>query len=161
MPNIQEWVGMYSSQNREVKLRAAQGLLQRAEESPLEILVEILETLSWEGLGANAERALLKRREPEVAPKMIALLASKDHFVREVACNVLGHFGDRTATPHLLRMIDDPHMVVRRAAGFGLAFLNDPSSLTELKKKYECHRDDDSNVVMALQCALQTLGVEP
>jgi|SRR5665213_739596 len=158
MPNIQEWLRLYSSQNRQVKLRAAHGLLHRAEEAPLGLLVEILETLSREGLGAYAERALLKRRDAEVPPKMIVLLESKDHFAREVACNVLGHFGDRTATPHLLRMIDDPHIMVRRAAGFGLAFLKDPSSLPELKDQYGRHRDDDSNVVMALKCALQSLG---
>lgn len=158
MPKIQEWVRMYSSQNREVKLRTAYVLLQRAEESPLELLVEVLEEFCQDGLGANAEKALLKRRDAEVVSKMIALLESKDHFVREIACNVLGRFGDRRATPHLLRMIDDPYMMVRRAAGFSLAFLKDPLSLPELRNQCERHSQDDSNVIAALSCALQSLG---
>ena len=127
---------------------------------PLDLLIEIFDTLSWEGLGAKAEKALLERRDVEVVSKMIARLGSTDHFVREAACTVLGHFGDKTATPYLLRMIDDPNMMVRRAAGFGLAFLKDPASLPELKEHYERHRNDDANVVMALQCALQSLGEE-
>jgi HEAT repeat protein len=118
----------------------------------------MLKTLSWEGLGAKAEKALLKRREKEIVPKMMNLLESQDHFVREVACNVLGQFGDKAATSKLVCMIDDPHMMVRRAAGFALAFMKDQTSLPALREQYERHRNDDSNVVMALQCALQSLG---
>ena len=158
MPSIQDWVSMYASGHPEVKLRAARGLVQRGQETPLELLVEILETLNRDGLGAETERVLLQRQDPELAAKMIRLLESEDHFVREVACNVLGHSGDKAATPHLLRMIDDPHIMVRRAAGFGLAFLKDPQSVAELKRQYARHRDDDINVIMALQCAIQSLG---
>jgi HEAT repeat protein len=152
---------MYSSGNPEVKLRAARGLVQRGDETPLELLVDILETLSRDGLGAETERALSKRKDRELVARMIPLLESKDHFVREVACNVLGHSGDRAATPHLLRMIDDTHSMVRRAAGFALAFLKDPQSLPELKRQYARHRQDNPNVVAALRCALQSLGEQP
>jgi HEAT repeat protein len=158
MPNIQEWIQLYSSKNREVKLRAAQGILERAEQAPLALLIEILETLSHEGLGAKAERALLKRSDAELVPQMISLLDASDGFVREAACNILGRFGDKAAVSHLLRMIDDPVMMVRRAAGFSLSFLKDPSSLPELRAKHEEHRDDDSNVLMAIKCAFQSLG---
>ncbi len=156
MPVIQTWLKYYLSDNPEIKLRSAQALLDRPD-TPLDVLISILETLSWEGLGAKAEKALLKRREQEIVPKMMALLESKDRFVREVACNVLGKFGDKAATSSLLRMIDDPEMMVRRAAGFALAFLKDQSALPTLKEQYERHQNDDSNVVMALQCALQSL----
>jgi HEAT repeat protein len=149
---------MYSSANPEIKIRAARVLVQRGSEIPLRLLVEILETLSREGLGADTERALLKRQDTELVVVMIRLLDSKDHFVREVACKVLGHSGNRAATPHLLRMIDDPHIMVRRAAGFGLAFLEDPQSLVELKRQYARRQQDDPNVVMALRCALESLG---
>jgi HEAT repeat protein len=121
----------------------------------------MLETLSRDGLGAEIERVLLSRRDADLAARMIPLLESKDHFVREVACNVLGHSGNRTATPHLLRMIDDSHVMVRRAAGFGLAALKDPQSLAELKRQYARHHQDDRNVIVALQRALNSLGEQP
>jgi HEAT repeat protein len=158
MPTVQDWLRFYWSENTAIRVRAANVLLERAVDVSLDVLIEIFESLSCKGLGARAERALLQRRDKELVPKLIVMLQSKDHFVREVACNVLGQFGDKAATPHLLRMIDDPYVMVRRAAGFGLAFMKDPSSLAELKKQYERHRNDDSNVVMALQCALQSLG---
>ena len=88
---------------------------------------------------------------------MIVLLDSKDDFVREVACNVLGRSGGKLAAPHLLRMLDDPRMMVRRAAGFGLAFLKDLTSLPALRQRMERHKHDDTNVVAALQCALSSL----
>ena len=160
MPTIQDWLRLYSSENPEIKHRAANVLLDRFVEVPFDVLIDILETLSWHGLGAKAQETLLQRRDKEVVPKMIALLDSRDNFVREVACSVLGHFGDKAGTPHLLRMIDDSDMMVRRAAGFGLAFLKDPASRDQLEVQLERHRNDDSNVVMALQCALQSLGEE-
>ncbi|MEZ6032340.1 MAG: HEAT repeat domain-containing protein [Planctomycetaceae bacterium] len=158
MPDIHDWIRMYASQNRVVRFRAAQGLLDRANDIPLNLLVDILQNWSHEGLGAKAERSLLNRRDADLVPKMVSLLASADSFVQEVACGVLGHSGDYSATEHLLQMVDDPDMMVRRAAGFALAYLNDRSALPYLKSLYERHRNDDSNVVMALQCALKTLG---
>ena len=54
-------------------------------------------------------------------------------------------------------MIDDPKMMVRRAAGFGLMFLKDKAAIPALQQHLEQHRDDDTNVVMAIQSALQSL----
>lgn len=158
MPTIGNWMDMYGSPNVDIRLRAAKAILDRADEVPLDTLIDILIHLSYFGLGSKVEKGLLCRRDPDLPMKMIELLDSKDNFVREVACNVLGRFGDTMATPHLLRMIEDPIMMVRRAAGFGLAFLKDRSALEELRQLYHRHRDDDSNVRMALECALKTLS---
>ena len=158
MPQIEDWVRMYSSTTPSLRLRAAHGLLERGHEIQLELLIDILVNLAHEGLGAKAESALLNRQDSELPERMIELLESSDDFVREVACTVLGRSGDTIATPHLLRMVKDRHMMVRRAAGFGLAHLKDRSALTQLHKLYDQHRNDDSNVVMAFQCALENLG---
>jgi len=158
MPNIQDWIRMYSSTNRDVRLRAAKGLLGRSEDAPLDLLIDILMNLSHEGLGANTERALLERNDPELVPRMIGLLESHDDFVRQVACTVLGRSRDVTATPHLLRMVDDSNVMVRRAAGFGLAFLKDRSALEEVTRLHDRRRDDDIDVVMALECAMKSLS---
>jgi HEAT repeat protein len=123
------------------------------------ILLDILDNLSHHGLGASTEKALLKRQDPELLNAMIARLASSNPFIREVACHVLGQSSHSSATPHLLRMIDDPHMMVRRAAGFALSQLKDSSAIPELKRQLAARRNDDTNVVWALQTALETLGV--
>lgn len=149
---------MYSSTNKNIRVRAAKAILGRAEEVPLDLLIDILEELSHEGLGANVQSALILRKDSELVSKMIELLKSNDNFVREVACSVLGHSGKKQATPYLLQMVDDPHLMVRRAAGFGLAFLKDNSALEEVKKLYQRHQGDNINVVMALQCALDSLS---
>jgi hypothetical protein len=57
-------------------------------------------------------------------------------------------------------MIDDPRIMVRRAAGFALAFLKDPSAIPELRRQRAARRNDDVNVVWGLECALQALGIE-
>lgn len=149
---------MYSSTNRDVRLRAAKGLVGRSKDAPLDLLIDILLNLSHEGLGAKTQEALLNRSDPELVPRMIGLLESHDDFVREVACTVLGRSRDVTATPHLLHMVDDSNMMVRRAAGFGLAFLKDRSALKDVTKLHNRHRDDDTNVVMALECAMKSLS---
>jgi HEAT repeat protein len=161
VPTLDEWMRFYSSPNPRVRLRAANAILARAGEVPLDVLVDILQSLAWQGLGAKAEKALLKRNDQELVPRIIDLLKSNDDFVREVACNVLGHSGNFSATRHLIRMIDDPKMMVRRAAGFGLAFLKDVSSVPALKQALDQHSDDDTNVVSALQCALTSCGERP
>jgi HEAT repeats len=157
---LTKWIGLYRSENRQVRARAASALVERSD-TPLAVLLDILDTLSHEGRGASVEKVLLERSDSELVDAMIARLDSSDAFVREVACRCLGGSGNRSATPHLVRMIDDPHMMVRRAAGFALAELKDPSSIPELLRQFAAHRDDDSNVILALQCALQVLDVSP
>jgi HEAT repeat protein len=53
-------------------------------------------------------------------------LRSPDSFIREMACEVLGSLGDRAATKHLIEMLNDPYLMVRRAAAFALGSLKDP-----------------------------------
>ena len=139
-------------------MRAAIALIARSD-VPLTILLDILDTLAHRGLGASTEKVLLNRADVDLPCAMIARLDSPDQFIREVACNVLGRSGDSAATRHLLRMIDDPQMTVRRAAGFALFQLKDASAIPELKRQFAARRNDDTNVVWALQTAMQALGV--
>ena len=152
MPPIEDWIRMYSSRSRRIRFRAAEGLLRRAGEVPLDLLMDILLTHFEEGLRVHIDKALLKCRDPQLVPRMIALLGSLNRDDRAIACSVLGRAGDKAATKHLLRMVDgDPDMVVRREAGFALAFLNDGSGLSELRAIYEHHKRDEYAVVMAIE----------
>jgi HEAT repeat protein len=160
MPDLNHWLKLYESRKPAIKARAARGLLGRSSETPLTILLNILDTKWGEGLGADVEKALLERRDPELVPEMISRLKSPDPFIREVACVVLGKSGDRRATPHLLRMLDDPRMWLRRQAAFALAFLEDPAAIPELKRQYVRRQNDDINVKFGLETALKSLGVE-
>lgn len=155
---LDKWLALYGSANPEIRIRAAGALIERSE-VPLTTLLDILDTLAHHGLGASTEKALLKRQDPELLKAMIARLDSSDQFIREVACNVLGQSNNSAATPHLLRMIDDPHVMVRRAAGLALSRLKDSSAIPELKRQFAARRNDDTNVVWALRIALETLGV--
>ena len=83
MPTINDWVRMYSSNNRTIRLRAAKTLLDRYEESPLPILIDILIHLSHEGLGQKAMKSLSNRADEQLVSEMIALLRSDDPWLRE------------------------------------------------------------------------------
>jgi HEAT repeat protein len=155
---LDKCLSLYRSANPDIRSRAAGALIARPD-VPLTILLDILDNLSHYGLGASTERALLKRQDPELLNAMIARLESPDGFIREVACNFLGRSNSSAATPHLLRMIDDPHMMVRRAAGLALSRLKDSSAIPELKRQFAARRNDDTSVVWALRRALETLGV--
>ena len=157
--NLDKWLTLYSSTNPDIRVRAATALIPRPD-VPLPILLDILDNLSYYGLGASTEKALLNRKGSDLVNAMIARLDSTDEFIREVACNVLGRSGDSAATPHLLRMIDDPHLMVRRAAGFALSCLKDSSAIPELKRQFVARQNDDINVVWALRTALEFLGVD-
>jgi len=156
---VDEWLQLFRSPNLTVRHRAAEGLLRRGDAVPLPVLLEILDDLHNHGLGAATERVLRTRRDPELVAEMIRRLRSPSQFVREVACGVLGGLGDRSATPHLLAALDDPALAVRRAAGFGLASLADPACGLAVLRHYQ-GRAEDINVRMALESALQAVGVE-
>lgn len=161
MPTVDDWVRLYSSDNRTIRLRAAKGLLERYNEAPLSVLIDILTHHSHEGLGQKAMKSLSNRTDDRLVPEMIELLRSDDPWLREAACKILGHTGNTVATQHLLAMFDDPHVMVRQAAGFGLASLKDQSSLEDVRSRLERHKADDINVVWAIQCALKSLGDNP
>jgi HEAT repeat protein len=156
---MDEWLRLFRSSNPTVRHRAAAGLLRRGVEVPMPVLLEILDELHDQGLGAATERVLRARRDPRLVAEMIRRLRSPSQFVREVACGVLGGLGDRAATPHLTAALDDPALMVRRAAGFGLAFLADPACGPAVLRHYQ-GRAENINVCMALEAALQAAGVE-
>jgi HEAT repeat protein len=160
MDHLEHWLKLYESNNPTIKVRAARSMLRNGPEIPLPVLLSIFDTLSNEGLGAAAEKVLKQRSDPELVPEMIARLKSPDDFIREVACTVLGEAGDRNATSHLMGMLNDTHMMVRRAAAFALAALKDPASTPELKRQRVLRRSDDINVRFAIECALKELGEE-
>jgi HEAT repeat protein len=154
---LHRWLNLYDSTNEIVKIRAARALVSRPD-TPFRVLLQIYDNLSHINLGASAEKTLLKRNDEGLLDEMVRRLDSADRFHREMACNILGLLGDPTATPHLLRMIDDPEMMVRRAAAFGLMHLKDASAVPELERQLARRQNDDRNVVWALQCAIQSLG---
>ena len=158
MPTLEHWLKLYRSRNPAVKFRAARGLLKRSDEVPLSILLSILDDAALNGLGSETEKALEQRRDAELVPEMISRLGSPDAWIREVACVVLGKSGDRQATSHVLRMLDDPRLWIRRQAAFALAFLEDPASIPELKRQYR--RNDDINVRFGIETALRSLRVD-
>jgi HEAT repeat protein len=156
---VDEWLRLFRSSNPTVRHRAAEGLLRRGAAVSLPVLLEILDELHDHGLGAATEQVLRARRDPELLAEMVRRLRSPSQFVREVACGVIGGLGDRSATPHLVAALDDPALMVRRAAGFGLAFLADPACGPAVLRHYQ-GRAEDINVRMALESALQAVGVE-
>lgn len=159
MVDLDKWLKLYESSNTAIRIRAANALLHRGRDTPLSVLLNILDELSHHGLGAGAEKALLKRDDRELYDEMVKRIDSADWFIREVACNVLGKLGNFAATPHLLGKLDDPHIMVRREAGFALAFLQDTNAIPELKRQYKKRQNDDINVRFALETALRSLGV--
>ncbi len=152
-------IRLFRSDNDTVRFRAASLMLRRPTEIPLEVMLEILDDLHDRGLGVDTERVLLEIDNSELVPAMIARLSAPESFLRQVACTVLGRKGDSRDTPHLLAALDDPILRVRRAAGFALAALKDPSSKAALLDRYRRAKNDDINVRMAIECALDALDV--
>lgn len=161
MPTLEEWLRKYESENRLIRIRSAVVLLDQPDRVPLNVLIDILVSLSYEGLGAKATRVLCQRKDEGLVPEMIKLLGSEDPWLREAACKILGNTGNKKGTEYLLRMFNDPHVMVRRAAGFALASLKDRSCLEQVRKLRELHDKDDINVRIALDCVLQKLGDDP
>ena len=156
---MERWLDFFESRNPVIRQSAAQVILDHGAAAPLAVFLEILDELHDKGLGAKAQRVLRERRDAELVSEMIARLGSSSWFVREVACEVLGELGDRAATPHLLAVLsNDSWRLVRRAAGWALANLADPTSGAAILAHYE-ERTEDINVLMALELALRALGV--
>jgi HEAT repeats len=151
-------IKLFRSQNRAIRIRAAKVLIHRWRDVPLTIILEILDDLHNHGLGAAVERILLKRKDPELVDAMVSRLQSPAPFVREVACTVLGHKGGRNVTDVLLSALDDPALMVRRAAGLALADIRDPSSIPRLLQCYRTSANDNINVRAAMECALDQMG---
>ena len=161
MADIGEWMASYESEERDERLRGATGLVaQHGAEAPLPILLEILDDLHAAGLGADTERVLRRRKDPELLDEMVKRLHAPSVFVQGAACGVLGELGDKRATPHLVEALGSSHLMTRRAAGFALAELADPESEAGLRRAYDRSKDDDPNVRTALECALHAVGAQ-
>src|SRR5258708_1066392 len=158
MNNLEQWLKLYRSENPIIRIRAGEGLLRMGSEIPLPMLLSILDTLSNEGLGAATESVLKRRRDKELVREMISRLRSSHDFVREMACEVLGAQGDRMATSHLLEMLNDPRLMVRRAATLALGSLGDSASGSELKKE-DFFQKDGLKFEVANRSALSQLGL--
>ena len=152
-------IKLFRSQNRAIRIRAAKVLMHRRD-VPLKIILEILDDLHNQGLGAGVQRILLKREDPELVEAMVSRLRSPAPFVRETACTVLGHKGGRNVTRVLLAALGDQSMWVRRAAGIALAYVGDPSSVPRLLEIYRASANDDINVRAALERALDEMGAD-
>lgn len=152
-------IRLYKSPNVDISLRAAGLLVQRAD-TPLPVLLDVLDRFALAGLGAPTQKALLKRHDADLVAAMIARTTSPYDFTREVACTVLGKAKDRTATPYLLQALDDPAWGVRRAAAFAMLEMNDPASVPSLKQQWIKRRYAPADDVWALRLVLQSLGVE-
>ncbi len=159
MRNLNKWIELYQSPKLPIRIRAADGLLNFGSTLPLNILLNILDRFEELGLGAKTEKIIKQRRDPELFDEMIKRLTSSKDFLREVACSVLGELHNLAATPHLLARLDDQNCWVRRTAGFALAELKDPSSGEGILRRYQKYPKEDINVRMALECALDALGV--
>ncbi|MEZ6087697.1 MAG: hypothetical protein R3C05_06665 [Pirellulaceae bacterium] len=83
MPTMNDWVRMYSSNNRTIRLRAAKTLLDRYKESPLPILIDILIHL-FRTKVLKAMKSLSTERTKQLVSEMIALLRSDDPWLRGV-----------------------------------------------------------------------------
>ncbi len=153
-------IELFRSRDWAIRVRAAKVLLDRWRDVPLSIILEILDDFHNHGLGANVERILLRREDFELVDAMVNRLGSPAPFVREVACNVLGQKGGRRVTGVLLVALVDESMMVRRAAGFALANVGDPSSIPQLLERYGASANDDINVRAALECALNQMGAD-
>jgi hypothetical protein len=151
-------IKLFRSQNRAIRVRAAKVLLNRWRDVPLNIILEILDDLYNQGLGAGVQSILLKREDPELVEAMLSRLQSPAPFVRETACTVLGQKGGRKVTGVLLAALGDQSMMVRRAAGIALAYVGDPSSIPQLLERYRASANDDINVRTALERALDEMG---
>lgn len=156
MKTVEQWLKLYASENSSVKIRAAEGLLKRSDEVSLSVLLNILDNASDNGLAAETERVLKRRSDEELGQEMIARLKSPNNFIREVACGVLGSLRERSATRHLLQLLNDPYLMVRRAAALALRELKDPASVPELKRQYALQKSD-LNMELAIGSALREL----
>ncbi|TWT64920.1 HEAT repeat domain-containing protein [Crateriforma conspicua] len=156
MPDINKWLTLFESENRVIRLRAAKHLLD-CDETPLSTLLEILDSYAYDGLGGKVMRVLATCSNPALADAMLNRLSSTDDFIREAACTVLGQPGNTRATPHLLAMLDDPHLMVRRAAGLAIARVGDSSALQSLVSRKSRHANDDINVKWAIDKAISAL----
>lgn len=152
---VEAWIALLGSDNVEIRTRAARQLIGR-DDTPLDVLVIILEELSDRGLGAGVRRALLGRTDPDLADRMLDCLSSPNESTRVIACDVLGPLGDRRAVGPIIELVDDPSWRVGRAAITALGQLGDASAAPVLRRRF-LDVGTDVNLELALHGALTAL----
>ena len=157
MPSIEQWLAHFRSESIETRIRSARVLLQRADETPLPVLLEILDLPTRHGLHWWAVRALQSGTEAALEAEMIGRLESPDPIRRGAAVNILGSMGTENAVQPLLRMIDDPQVMIRADAVAALDKLGDPSAIPVLERQLAGRQTDSVNVKWRLESALDRL----
>ena len=66
MSRIDKWMKVNSSDSPEIRRRAAITILDRSDTAPLDVLIEILQSLGHQRLGSMAEKALLNRNDADL-----------------------------------------------------------------------------------------------
>jgi HEAT repeat protein len=108
---------------------AAAGALQAAQ-----LRHGLLQKLAQGDPRAQGEAAalLMKRRDREAVPGLMALLAARDGVVRRLAARVLETVPDRRALPALLSALADPDLAVRGHAAMALAAIGERTAIAPL-----------------------------
>lgn len=99
-----------------------------------------------------------KRRMEGLVPEMIEAFEAAvddDPRVRHYLALSLGHLGDRTATPTLIKALGDPDATTRLYAGWALGNLGDQRAVEPLIERFG---DDDPGVRKMAVYAAGTLG---
>lgn len=168
MESKDKWLSLFNSSNLDIRIRAARNLLIYHKNMSMNVLLEILDELHYKGLGADTERLILERRDPNLRLEMLKRVSSSSPFVREVACKYLKVCKNKDDLPILLSSLQDENNMVRLCAISAIREINEPSCAEELFTSYklfiENETDDlnDSNVkwfIYCLESQLKRFGI--
>ena len=137
-------------------------LLDRASDVSTAVLLDILETLAHEGLGAKTQKKLRERRDSRLPEQMLERLSNKDDFVRETACHVLGDTCDEIFVESLVEHLSDPAYMVQRAAIHALMKIGSISAKDAIEKRliYLEQTDGSTGMEFCLKFALSRLDAK-
>lgn len=168
MENMDKWLRLFNTSNPDVKLRVAKNLIEYYEDMPIEILLEIFDKFHNKRLGADTERIILKRKDPELRNEMLKRLFSTSPFVKQVACRYIGICMNINDLPELIKVLSDENNMVRLSALNAIGKINDTSCTEDLLIFYKSfinskeHDLSESNVKWFVECVewqLQRFGI--
>jgi len=159
---MSEWLSLYESDNRPIRVRAARGLLRyHGRDVPLSTLVDILDHLCGEGLGAATERVLVDHPNDAVVDVLIETAAN---LVRPLhprgRCRVVPEHPRPDVSQALVAALDDADWWIRTAA-FALAHLRDPTTLKAVQARAGLAINREPNVAMGFSAAVRALTTAP
>lgn len=161
MDNVDKWLRFYESSRQDIKKRALRSLLNLNDPRLAAILLDALVNFADQGFGAAIIRAITRRKGSQFVQPLVELLTHPKPCIRQLASEALGKLGDKRATIPLAQRLDDASVMVRREAAFALANIRDSRGVEFLLKRRREFPDDNSNVLMGIDCALKELGVVP